>query len=78
MAEILGQIVGGNIDASWFLTIITGIAGFLLWNQIKEIKHDIHEMVGKIESIVKVLNKNDKRISFLEYKTGIKSQDDDQ
>lgn len=78
MAEILSQIdIAGNLDASWFLSIITVVAGFLLWNQVKEIKHDIHEMVTSMKDLVKVVNRNDKRISILEYKAGIEPDDEE-
>lgn len=76
MDQVLGQIdIGGSLDASWFLSGITVVAGFLLWNQVKDIKHDIHEMVDSLKELIKVVNKNDKRISIIEYKVGIKDDE---
>lgn len=78
MDQILGQIdLAGGLDASWVLNGITVLAGFLLWNQIKDIKHDIHEMTVSIKELVKVVNSNEKRISILERLIDLEDKHDD-
>lgn len=78
MDQILAQIdLAGSLDASWVLNGITVLAGFLLWNQIKDIKHDIHEMTVSIKELVKVVNSNEKRISILERFQDIENRSDD-
>ncbi|HNP06580.1 MAG TPA: hypothetical protein PKN99_03085 [Cyclobacteriaceae bacterium] len=78
MDQVLAQIdLSGSLDASWVLNGITVLAGFLLWNQIKDIKHDIHEMTVSIKDLVKVVNSNEKRISILEKLKDIEDKNDD-
>ena len=55
------QIVGGNIDATWVLNGITGIACFLFWNQLKEIKEMLKEVTKQVqmhETEIKLLKHN--------------------
>jgi hypothetical protein len=68
-----------TIDPSWLLSIVAGVAGFLIWDQIKGIKQSIRDLVKKIDSIVEVVYRNDKRISIINSRLGIKDEkrDDD-
>lgn len=64
----MAQIVGGNVDATWVLNGITGLAAFLFWNQLKDIKESIKALTDLIQS-------HDKEIALLKHQ---KSVDDDE
>ena len=59
---------GGNISPSWVLSGITVIAGFLIWNQIKDIKYDIRELAESLKGINKLLMLHDKQIAVMQSK----------
>lgn len=59
---------GGNISPSWVLSGITVIAGFLIWNQIKDIKYDIRELAGSLKGVNKLLMLHDKQIAVMQSK----------
>lgn len=77
--QILAQAIDvyGNIDPSWVLTVITGVAGLIIWTQIRDMKGDIKEMVGSINELLKTVARNDKRISLINFKLNIKEGKDD-
>ena len=59
---------GGNISPSWVLSGITVIAGFLIWNQIKDIKYDIRELAESLKGVNKLLMIHDKQIAVMQSK----------
>jgi len=59
---------GGNISPSWVLSGITVIAGFLIWNQIKDIKYDIRELAESLKGVNKLLMLHDKQIAVMQSK----------
>ena len=59
---------GGNISPSWVLSGLTVIAGFLIWNQIKDIKYDIRELAESLKGVNKLLMLHDKQIAVMQSK----------
>lgn len=59
---------GGNISPSWVLSGITVIAGFLIWNQIKDIKYDIRDLAESLKGVNKLLMLHDKQIAVMQSK----------
>lgn len=51
----------GSIDANWVLVGITTVAGFLVWNQLKEIKDTLRDLRNLVQL-------HDKEIAILKEK----------
>lgn len=79
--EILAQAldVTGQINPSmalaeldkWVLSGIsgiTGVVGFLIWNQIKDIKGSLKEMADSIKDISDLVHLHDKDIAVMKFK----------
>ena len=73
----LGEAInaGGNISPSWVLSGITVIAGFLIWNQIKDIKYSIRELSESLKGVNSLLQLHDKQIAVMQAKLGKDKED---
>lgn len=58
----------GQINPSWVLSGITGIAAFLIWNQIKEIKGSLKEMAKSMMELNDLVHLHDKDIAVMKSK----------
>ena len=66
MVEIISQIdVSGNLNPSWVLSGITVVAGFLIWNQVRDIKEALKSMASSIKDINKLMQVHDKDIALI-------------
>lgn len=55
-----------GVDPSWVLNGITFVAGFMIWNQAKDIKASLQSLSDSIKEMGKMINQHEKQIALIE------------